>query len=83
VTDLITVNPYDPQDVALLSIYHPQPGPYTFYRSFDGGTTWTTQRVEIATAGGVRDFNWARTSLVVSFNLTNATAPTALVAFPP
>lgn len=37
VGDILSTDPLDPQDVAILTVYAPTPGQYTFQRSFDGG----------------------------------------------
>lgn len=83
VGDFVSVDPRDPQDVVMLSVYAPTPGAYTFQRSLDGGQTWSTQSADLSTTGMVSQTGWSDSTFLVGFQLDGQLqGSSALVAFP-
>lgn len=83
VGDFLSTDPLDPQDVAMLSMYAPTPGTYTFQRSLDGGHTWSAQTTDLSVPGVVSQIGWSDSTFVVGFELQDPlVGSSALVAFP-
>jgi hypothetical protein len=83
VSDVLSTDPLDPQDVISLSVYAPVPGTYTIQRSLDGGKTWTNQTTDLPTTGEVSQTGWSDSTFFVGFGLDNQLQGTsAVVAFP-
>ena len=83
VSDVLSTDPLDPQDVVSLSVYAPTPGTYTIQRSLDGGKTWTNQTTALPTTGEVSQTGWSDSTFLVGFGLDNQSpGASAVVAFP-
>lgn len=83
VGDFLSTDPLDPQDVAMLSMYAPTPGTYTFQRSLDGGHTWSAQTTDLSVPGVVSRIGWSDSTFLVGFELQDPlVGSSALVAFP-
>ena len=83
VSDILTTDPQDPQDVVSLSVYAPVPGTYTLQRSLDGGKSWTTQATTLPTTGEVSQTGWSGSTFLAGFQLDGQLqGSSALVAFP-
>ncbi len=81
--DIISSDPTNPLDVALLSSDVPMPGVYSIQQSYDGGTTWTTQSVTMVSDATVSQTGWDGSTFVVGFDLAvQLPETTAVVAFP-
>ena len=83
VSDVLSADPLDPQDVISLSVYAPVPGTYTIQRSLDGGATWSDQSTDLPTTGEVSQTGWSGSTFLVGFQLDGQLqGSSALVAFP-
>jgi photosystem II stability/assembly factor-like uncharacterized protein len=84
--DIISVDPLDPQDVVLLTVYARMPGAYTFQRTLDGGRTWSPQSADLPATGeiSVTGFTgWSGSTFLVGFQLDGALlGSSAVIAFP-
>jgi photosystem II stability/assembly factor-like uncharacterized protein len=84
--DIISVDPLDPQDVVMLTVYAPMPGAYTFQRTLDGGRTWSPQTADLPTTGEISATGytgWSDSTFLVGFPLEgNLQGSTAVIAFP-
>jgi photosystem II stability/assembly factor-like uncharacterized protein len=84
--DIISVDPLDPQDVVMLTVYAPMPGAYTFQRTLDGGRTWSPQTADLPVTGeiSVTGFTgWSGSTFLVGFQLDGALqGSSAVIAFP-
>ena len=70
--DIISVDPLDPQDVVMLTVYAPMPGAYTFQRTLDGGRTWSPQTADLPTTGEISITGytgWSGSTFLVGFQL--------------
>ena len=81
--DIISSDPTNPQDIALLSSDVPMPGLYSIQRSYNGGITWSTQSVTMVSDATVSQTGWDDSTFVVGFDLAvQLPETTAVVAFP-
>jgi photosystem II stability/assembly factor-like uncharacterized protein len=84
--DIISVDPLDPQDVVMLTVYAPMPGPYTFQRTLDGGRTWSPQTADLPTTSEISITGytgWSGSTFLVGFPLEGALqGSSAVIAFP-
>jgi photosystem II stability/assembly factor-like uncharacterized protein len=84
--DIISVDPLDPQDVVMLTVYAPMPGAYTFQRTLDGGRTWSPQTADLPTTSEIAIIGytgWSGSTFLVGFPLEGAlTGSSAVIAFP-
>jgi photosystem II stability/assembly factor-like uncharacterized protein len=84
--DIISVDPLDPQDVVMLTVYAPMPGAYTFQRTLDGGRTWSPQTADLPTTSEISITGytgWSGSTFLVGFPLEgNLQGSTAVIAFP-
>ncbi len=84
--DIISVDPLDPQDVVMLTVYAPMPGAYTFQRTLDGGRTWSPQTADLPTTSEISVTGytgWSGSTFLVGFPLDGAlSGSTAVIAFP-
>lgn len=83
VSDVLSTDPLDPNDVVSLTVYAPVPGTYTIQRSLDGGKTWTNQTTTLPTTGEVSQTGWSDSTFLVGLALDNQwQGSSAVVAFP-
>jgi hypothetical protein len=83
VGDFLSTDPFDTQDVVVLSAYAPTPGAYSFQRSLDGGKTWSEQTTTLTTTGQVSQIGWSDSTFLVGFQLDGQLlGSSAVVAFP-
>ena len=84
--DIISVDPLDPQDVVMLTVYAPMPGAYTFQRTLDGGRTWSPQTADLPTTGEIAITGytgWSGSTFLVGFQLDPPLqGSSAVIAFP-
>ena len=84
--DIISVDPLDPQDVVMLTVYAPMPGAYTFQRTLDGGRTWSPQTADLPTTSEISITGytgWSGSTFLVGFPLEGAlSGSSAVIAFP-
>jgi photosystem II stability/assembly factor-like uncharacterized protein len=84
--DIISVDPLDPQDVVMLTVYAPMPGAYTFQRTLDGGHTWSPQTADLPVTGEISATGytgWSGSTFLVGFQLDGALqGSSAVIAFP-
>jgi photosystem II stability/assembly factor-like uncharacterized protein len=84
--DIISVDPLDPQDVVMLTVYAPMPGAYTFQRTLDSGRTWSPQTADLPTTSEISVTGytgWSGSTFLVGFPLEgNLQGSSAVIAFP-
>jgi len=84
--DIISVDPLDPQDVVMLTVYAPMPGAYTFQRTLDGGRTWSPQTADLPTTSEISITGytgWSGSTFLVGLPLEgDLQGSTAVIAFP-
>jgi photosystem II stability/assembly factor-like uncharacterized protein len=84
--DIISVDPFDPQDVVMLTVYAPMPGAYTFQRTLDGGHTWSPQTADLPTTSelSITGYTgWSGSTFLVGFPLEgDHQGSSAVIAFP-
>jgi len=84
--DIISVDPLDPQDVVMLTVYAPMPGAYAFQRTLDGGRTWSPHSADLPTTGEISATGytgWSGSTFLVGFHLDGALqGSSAVIAFP-
>jgi hypothetical protein len=83
VSDVLSTDPVDPNDVVSLSVYAPVPGTSAIQRSLDGGKTWANQTTTLSTTGEVSLTGWSDSTFLVGIQLDNQLqGSSAVVAFP-